>query len=112
MVWQYYVKSKKAADYKKMLHDSLYHPPHITFRAKEGILRLHHHFEGKPLVREFIENTLVGIEYLWGGQVELLTSEPLPAKSGTGTRDEQPQSVEWKKIRYIMHNRKLTRREV
>ena len=29
MVWEYFVKSRKAADYKEMLRDHLYHPPCI-----------------------------------------------------------------------------------
>jgi hypothetical protein len=34
-----------------------------------------HHFEGKPLVHEFIANTMMGIEFLWGKPVMLETSE-------------------------------------
>ena len=63
MVWEYYVKSRKAEDYRQMLLDSLYHPPAITIDPAEdagGTLYLDHHFEGKPLVREFIANTMLG----------------------------------------------------
>ncbi|HEY3275480.1 MAG TPA: SpoVR family protein [Syntrophorhabdaceae bacterium] len=76
--WEYYVKSRKADDYKQMLLDSLYHPPHIKVneeKSKEGSLYLDHRFEEKPLVQEFIANTMMGIEYLWGGPVKLETTE-------------------------------------
>ena len=58
MVWEYYVKSRKAKDYREMLFDHLYHPPHIEIKAdrsKSGSLYLMHNFEGKPLVKEYIE---------------------------------------------------------
>jgi stage V sporulation protein R len=77
-VWEYYVKTRKAGDYKNMLLDSLYHPPFIKVdeeKTKDGILYLDHRFEGKPLVQEFIANTMIGIEYLWGGPVKLETTE-------------------------------------
>ena len=62
MVWQWYVKSRKAEDYKQMVKDSLYHPPHIlinTTKTDESNLWLEHTFEDKPLVREFINNTML-----------------------------------------------------
>ena len=77
-VWEYYVKSRNADEYKKILNDSLYHPPYITVdESKSGKkeLYLYHHFEGKPLVKEYIGNTMLGLEYLYGGQVQLETSE-------------------------------------
>lgn len=77
-VWEYYIKSRKAEEYKAMLLESLYHPPHIVVdeeKTDAGPLYLNHQFEGKPLVQEFIENTMLGIEYLWGGSVKLETSE-------------------------------------
>ena len=78
MVWEYYVKSRKAEDYRQMLIDSLYHPPHIEIdpdKSTDGRLYLVHHFEGKPLVTDFIANTMMGIEYLWGAPVMLDTHE-------------------------------------
>ncbi|MCL5031602.1 MAG: SpoVR family protein [Bacteroidetes bacterium] len=75
-VKEYYVKSKKAKDYKSMILDSLYHPPFITFaRENNGSLFLHHHFEGKELYPEYIPNTMIGLEYLWGKKVLLETME-------------------------------------
>ena len=43
MVWQWYVKSRNADQYKQMVKDSLYHPPHITVdpaRTKNGKLKV------------------------------------------------------------------------
>jgi stage V sporulation protein R len=71
---EYYIKSKKAEDYKEMLVDTLYHPPEIFVDlslTKNGILYLNHKFETKPLKTDYIENTMIGIEYLWGGPVHL-----------------------------------------
>jgi stage V sporulation protein R len=77
-VWEYFVQSRNAEQYKQMLLDSLYHPPYIEVdetRTGENGLYLNHRFEGKPLVKEYISNTLLGIEYLWGSPVKLETSE-------------------------------------
>ncbi len=77
-VLEYYIRSKKAEDYKQMLLEKLYHPPHISVdesKAKEGELYLNHHFEGKPLYRKFIPMTMIGLEYLWGNTTKLETSE-------------------------------------
>jgi len=77
-VWEYFVKSRDASEYRQMLLDSLYHPPHIEVdeaRSRENSLYLNHSFEGKPLVKEFIYGVMMGIAYLWGGPVKLETSE-------------------------------------
>ncbi|BCR03765.1 SpoVR family protein [Desulfuromonas versatilis] len=115
MVWQYYVKSRKAGDYREMLLGSLYHPPVIrvdTGRTRDGTLCLVHRFEGKPLVREFIANTMMGIEFLWGGPVQLETSEV----AGTATRPpsarergEKEPEIAWRRVLYEMKDRKLTK---
>jgi len=118
MVWEYYVKSRKAEDYRQMLIDAMYHPPFIEISAakggKDGTLYLDHHFEGKPLVKEFIPNTMLGIEYLWGGPVQLETSEvvSVDARSGSGSggREEQrPMEIRWERVRYTMKDRELKR---
>jgi stage V sporulation protein R len=60
MVWQWYVKSRDAGQYRQMVLDQLYHPPHITVdlaRTRPEALYLVHHHEGKPLVRDFIHGT-------------------------------------------------------
>ena len=116
-VWQYYVKSRKAKDYRQMLFDSLYHPPHITIdasKARDGELYLVHHFEGKPLVKDYIANTMLGIEYLWGHAVRLETSDvvaapPVPATPGTGREDLPPPEIEWQRVVYTMRDRKLSK---
>jgi len=124
MVWQYYVKSRKLKDYRQMLLDSLYHPPHITVDLEKAkgneTLYLVHHFEGKPLVKEFIANTLIGVEYLWGGKVMLETSEVVtsPKKAQDAyaalfprVRDEvAEEEIKWQRVVYTMENRKLSRK--
>ena len=114
MVWEYYVKSRKAEDYRAMLLEALYHPPYITIdpeKGDDGALYLVHHFEGKPLVKDFIANTMLGIEYLWGHKVMLETSEPEPvAGGGGGTGDEEPPEIKWNRVLYTMENRKLSQK--
>jgi stage V sporulation protein R len=126
MTWEYYIKSKKADDYKKMVADTLYHPPAIqvdTGASVKGVLALTHLFEEKPLKTDFIENALMGIEYLWGGPIHLETSEPLvqgkPASNYAnfwGQADPQktpdPGKIEWKRVRYVMEDRKLHKQEL
>jgi stage V sporulation protein R len=127
MSWEYYIKSKQAEDYKKMVIDTLYHPPKIRVEATKsvkGVLYLNHLFEEKPLKRDFIENTMVGIEYLWGGPIYLETSEPgtegKPAASYTNFWDPstpvpkkpEPQKIIWKRMRYVMEDRKLHKQEL
>jgi stage V sporulation protein R len=123
MVWEYYVKSRKVEDYRQMLIDALYHPPHITIDGEKGSnnnLYLVHHFEGKPLVKEFISNTMMGIEYLWGGPVQLETSEIVSTSpsewqnsfslSSTPAKEDNIEpEVKWRRILYTMKNRKLTK---
>jgi stage V sporulation protein R len=59
-----------------MIVNSLYHPPYITFsKGNDGLLSLKHQFEGKELLRDYIPNTLIGLEYLWGNKVKLETME-------------------------------------
>jgi stage V sporulation protein R len=122
MVWEYYVKSRNAQDYRKMLFDSLYHPPHIEIereKSKNGSLHLVHRFEEKPLVSDYIFNTMLGIEYLWGNSVHLEThevesiSKPTDTTGGRPamTTDEvSPADVKWRKVRYTMEKRKLSKK--
>ena len=116
MVWQYYVKSRSAEDYRQMLMDSLYHPPtiEIDVRPSGSELSLQHVFEGKPLVRDFIQNTLLGVEFLWGAPVALETHEPapnssLPAESRGHDGQGKPVPIQWNKVIYRMEDRQLTR---
>ncbi len=120
-VWEYYIKSRKAADYREMLLDSLYHPPCVKIseeKSKEGVLYLDHRFEQKPLVQEFIANTLMGVEYLWGGPVKLETTElapestpaelPFPYGMGQG-EDERETTYTMRRVVYTMDTRKLVK---
>ncbi len=117
MVWEYYVKSRKAEDYREMVSASLYHPPFIeidTNKNENHSLYLVHRFEGKPLIKEFILNTMMGIEYLWGGPVKLETSEVETtghSRSPIYNANPSPQKKElkWQRVLYTMENRKLTK---
>ncbi len=117
MTWQYYVKSRKAKDYRDMVLDSLYHPPIIEFEVDaKNRLQLTHLFEGKPLVRDYLAGTMLGIEFLWGNEVILDTHEPVKSKVAADadktTRKETPaRQIQWKKIRYKMRDRQLSREE-
>ncbi|MBL0715913.1 MAG: SpoVR family protein [Desulfosarcina sp.] len=123
MTWEYYVQSRDAERYREMVVDTLYHPPHVTVdpdRNEDGRLYLIHHFEGKPLVREYIANTLLGVEYLWGRPVCLETREMVPVSPGeetqavvgaSGSLSESPRATagKWQRVRYTMEKRQLTR---
>ena len=125
-VWQYYVKSRSAESYRKMLLDTLYHPPYLQIqpgKTTNGNLYLVHVFEGKPLVKEFIANTMLGIEYLWGAPVQLETNEVVPAEPSqvrlpipglTMPIEEAPQAkeIKWQKVRYTMKDRKLSKEKI
>jgi stage V sporulation protein R len=125
MVWEFYVKSRKVEDYRKMLMDSLYHPPHIEVDREKGTnnnLYLVHRFEEKPLVKEFIANTMIGIEYLWGGPVKLETSEVVgtpPQQGGVSTagtaaaiKERKEPKTEWQRVLYTMKDRKLSKKNI
>jgi stage V sporulation protein R len=126
MVWEYYVKSRKAKDFREMIEDALYHPPHIDIDHDKSIdnsLYLVHHFEGKPLVKEFISNTMMGIEYLWGGPVQLETSEvvsvspaqPQNASGASSTLKQEAlekQEIKWQRVVYTMKHRELSKQTI
>jgi len=126
MVWQWYVKSRKVADYKAMVLEALYHPPHITVdteKVQEGTLYLNHHFEGKPLVQDYVHNVLLGLEYLWGGKIQLETTQVKAIKQAdqpmqptlpgigpaTAPDTEGEPEIEWQRVRYTMKDRKLSK---
>ncbi len=110
MVWEYFVKSRKAEDYRRMIINSLYHPPFIEVdeekTEKNGSLYLYHHFEGKPLYKDYIPNTMLGIEYLWGGAVKLETTELFKKK---GKEKEEWQQ---RRVLYTMKDRKISKSDV
>jgi len=126
MVWEHYVKSRKAGDYRRMLEDSLYHPPYIEVDPEKNTnntLYLVHRFEEKPLVKEFIANTMMGIEYLWGGPVQLETSEVVSTSDSQrqdmffghfpgAQKEEETPEVQWQQVLYTMKDRKLSRETI
>lgn len=110
-VYQYYVKSRKAEDYKKMLLDSLYHPCYITVdleKTSEDCLYLIHHFEGKQLIKEFIPDVLIGLEFLWGGKVQLETTEIIK----TEDEENETYTTELQKVLYTSQNRKVSKTKI
>jgi len=123
-VWEFFVKSRNPEDYRRMLLDSLYHPPHVEIDVEKSVghnLYLLHRFEGKPLVKEFIANTMMGIAFLWNGQVQLETSKPVSVspeeKQPSGAyplvppRQEEKEAT-WQRMLYTMKDRKLTERPI
>ncbi len=112
---EYYVRSRDAGQYRQMLLDQLYHPPFIEIdkeKSGEKGLYLNHRFEGKPLVKEFIPNTMLGIEYLWGGPVKLETSEPVARAREPqpgGASPEAGSGPSYQRVVYTMENRRLSR---
>ncbi len=121
MVWEYYIKSRNVEDYKKMLNDTLYHPPVISIKEvneENNELCLIHKFEGKQLVKDFIKNTMMGIEFLWGGPVSLQTHELaaksqnlLPTLSGV-QKEQKEEKSEFIMVLYRMENKLLSREEI
>jgi stage V sporulation protein R len=125
-VWEYYVKSRSADSYRQMLLDILYHPPHIQInpdKTNNGNFYLVHVFEGKPLVKEFIANTMLGIEYLWGAQVQLETNEvvqaeptqvrlPIPGLMMPLEEEPQAREIKWQRVLYTIKNRKLSKANI
>jgi stage V sporulation protein R len=115
MTWQYYVRSRKAVDYKQMVADSLYHPPRLEVNATDtNILVLNHIFEGKPLVRDFISGVMLAVEFLWGGEVHLFTSDPIPVKvdqedEPQGKEEKPKRTTSWRRFRYAVKEGKVTR---
>lgn len=110
MVWEHYIQSKKAEDYRQMLFSALYHPPQINIvgAGSESGLYLEHKNEGKPLVEEYIANTMLGIEYLWGSEVKLETSQAEVSTEEQRDEDDQSYTVTWKRVVYTMNERKLS----
>jgi stage V sporulation protein R len=114
-VWEFYVQSRKAEDYRNMLLASLYHPPHVTVvesETSDGQLSLHHAFEGKPLVPEYIPNTMIGIEYLWGAPVKLETTELVPEaelEASSGDEGSAGADRRFRRVTYTMEKRQLSK---
>jgi len=110
---EYYVKSRKAEDYKKMLIDSLYHPPHIEVnleKTNENNLYLVHSFENKQLYKNYINDTLIGIEFLWGAQVQLETTEII--EKIVTINGENKVAYDDRKVLYTVKDKKVSKRNL
>ncbi|MFN3270106.1 MAG: SpoVR family protein, partial [Candidatus Kapaibacteriota bacterium] len=86
------------------------HPPYITVdldKTSEKLLYLVHNFEGKQLIKEFVPDVLVGIEFLWGGEVNLETTEIIADRPATP--QEKPK-YRYQKVLWVCKDRKVTRR--
>lgn len=131
MVYEYYVKSRKSQDYKQMVIDQLYHPPRIEIeenKTRDNSLYLVHKFEGKPLVADYIANTMLGVEYLWGDAVHLETSEVVAATTPPQQQflipgvpvpqppppqdDPQNKEIKWQRVLYTMKNKRLSKKRI
>ncbi len=110
---EYYVKSRKMKDYKNMIIDSLYHPPYVKFTTKsDGTLYLNHKFEEKELYRDYIANTMIGLEYLWGSKVQLETMELDWEKMNKETDSKSPDDIAtinplFRKVLYTVENKQV-----
>ncbi|MFA4853350.1 MAG: SpoVR family protein, partial [Bacteroidales bacterium] len=107
-VYEYYIKNRKAADYRDMMLESLYHPPLIKVdlkKTEEENLYLTHVFEGKQIYKPYIPDTLLGIEFLWGGQVQLETTEIVKEETG----DTEEPVFTYNKVLYTMKDKKITK---
>lgn len=115
---EYYVKSKKAKDYKDMLISSLYHPPYVRYEKEDNTLVLKHQFEGKELYREYINATLIGLEFLWGQTVKLEATEydwdsmQKKVKNGLSLDDIKKNSPVFQNVRYTVKNKKITKETI
>ncbi len=107
---EYYIKSRKAEDYKQMLLDSLYHPPVIEVnleKTNEKTLYLKHKFEGKQLVKQYVPEVLIGLEYLWGSEVKLETTEIVVSRP---PKPEEKPKYELREVIYHIKDRKTTKK--
>lgn len=105
---EYYVKSRKAADYKKMLIDSLYHPPVVlpdTNKTTDECLYITHQFEGKQMVQEFIPEVLNGLCFLWGGEVKLETTEIVVNHEA----ENEDEMFEFRRVLYSCSDKKINK---
>ena len=106
-VYEYYIKSRRAEDYKNMMLDSLYHPPLIKVdiqKTTDDVLYLTHIFEGKQIYKPYIPEVLLGLEYLWGGEVRLETTEIVREKS---EKEEESSGTIFRKVLYTMKDKKI-----
>jgi len=109
---EYYIKSRKAEDYKKMLLDSLYHPPVVDVnieKTNDSNLYINHLFEGKQLIKDFVPDVLIGLEYLWGGSVQLETTEIHVKKP---KNDEESIGFSYRDVLYTIKDKKVSKTNI
>lgn len=109
-----YIKSRSGKAYRKLLNDSLYHPPHIIIdeaKAKGSGLYLDHIFEGRSLYTRYIPAVLPGLSYLAGGPVKLETTEFEIEQTNEWADQDDEAEIAYKKVRvlYTCENKKLDR---
>ncbi len=108
---EYYVKSRKAADYKKMLLDSLYHPPVVrpdVQRSTDDCLYMVHQFEGKQLIADFIPEVLNGLCFLWGGEVKIETTDIVVNRDAKDESD----MYHYQRVVYACKDRKVSKTKI
>ncbi|MDD3875615.1 MAG: SpoVR family protein [Bacteroidales bacterium] len=109
--YEYYVKSRKAEDYKNMLIDSLYHPPYIVLdkdKTGDNQIYIKHIFEEKQLYKPYINDTLVAIGFLWGGEVKLETTEIFAERDNEGL----VKGYRYEKVLYSYKDRKISKTKI
>lgn len=112
--WEYFIKSRKGSDYRQMLNDSLYHPPHIFIdEDKEDELYLNHVFEGRTLVTRYIPKVLIGLSFFNGTEVKLETTEfdieEAEFKLMQIDPDYEPEGYKRLRVLYICKGKEITR---
>jgi stage V sporulation protein R len=106
-VYEYYIKSRRAEDYKNMMLDSLYHPPLIKVdvdKTTDDSLYLTHVFEGKQIYKPYIPEVLLGLEFLWGSEVRLETTEIVRENAEQGAENS---GFTFRKVLYTMKDKKI-----
>lgn len=103
---EFYIKSRSGQEYRKMMNDRLYHPPHIIINEdkadNKNKLCLEHIFEGRTLVTRYIPSVLEGLSYLLGGDVCLETTEfQLDQKEKTLKLLDPEYEMAYRKIRVL-----------
>ena len=93
-----------------MITDSLYHPPKIDVdeeKTSDETLYLTHLFEGKQLVFDDLADVLRGLEFLWGGEVKLETTE-IHVRKGSDNKN----LFDYKRVVYTMSKKMIKRTEL
>lgn len=112
---EYYVKSRKAEDYKQMLLSRQYHPPVIQVneeKTKDNEIYIIHEFEGKPLYLPYIQDTMMAICWLWTGNpkkgvVRLETTELIRKRSQNGETE-----IAERRVLFTFHDNKISKTNI